>query len=76
MRNVNHVSVENLPAVGERLRAKIRYSAPLVPCLALPDEGEVRLQFARPQRAVAPGQAAVCYDGDAVALGGVIESAL
>jgi len=76
MGSVNHVALDNLPTTGERLRAKIRYSAPLVPCLALPDEGEVRLQFARPQRAVAPGQAAVCYDGDAVALGGVIESAL
>ena len=58
-----------------RLRAKIRYGARLAACRAYPEDGKIRLEFARQQRAVAPGQAAVCYEGDAVAVGGTIESA-
>jgi tRNA-specific 2-thiouridylase len=34
--------------------------------------GEIRLKFARPQRAITPGQSLVCYDGDAVVAGGTI----
>jgi len=75
MREVNHVSLARLPAGGKKLCAKIRSGAPLAACAAWPVEGEVRLEFARPQRAVAPGQAAVCYEGEAVALGGIIQSA-
>lgn len=37
------------------------------------DEGRVRVVFERPVRAVAPGQAAVFYDGDEVLGGGWIE---
>ena len=35
-------------------------------------ENEITLAFDSPQRAVAPGQAAVCYDGDCVICGGRI----
>ncbi len=59
-----------------KLQARIRYGAALVDCAAYPDSGAVRLEFAQPQRAASPGQAAVCYEGDAVALGGTIEKAL
>ena len=38
--------------------------------------GRVEVEFARPQRAVAPGQAAVFYEGDLVLGGGWIESQL
>ena len=41
---------------------------------ALPD-GRVRVDFAAPQRAMTPGQAAVAYVGDQVVGGGTIESA-
>jgi tRNA U34 2-thiouridine synthase MnmA/TrmU len=34
----------------------------------------VRVEFAEPQWAVSPGQAAVCYQGGAVAFGGIIEA--
>ena len=34
----------------------------------------VRVEFAEPQWAISPGQAAVCYEGEAVALGGTIEA--
>ena len=40
---------------------------------ALPD-GRVRVDFAAPQRAMTPGQAAVAYVGDQVVGGGTIES--
>jgi tRNA-specific 2-thiouridylase len=76
MQEVNYVSVAGLPKDGSPMEAKIRSGARLVECTAWADNGAVRLEFARPQRAIAPGQAAVCYEGDAVALGGVIESQL
>ena len=38
-------------------------------------EGRLRVLFDEPQRAVTPGQALVCYDGDLVIGGGVIERA-
>ncbi|MDZ4831077.1 MAG: tRNA 2-thiouridine(34) synthase MnmA [Phycisphaerae bacterium] len=54
----------------------IRYNAEPTParvrCL---DSGRFEVQFAEPQLAVAPGQAAVCYDHDRVLGGGWIERA-
>jgi tRNA-specific 2-thiouridylase len=35
----------------------------------------LEVHFAQPQYAVAPGQAVVCYDGEAVICGGWIERA-
>jgi tRNA-specific 2-thiouridylase len=82
MGEVNYVSVGSLPKGGRKMKAKIRYGARLAECVARAEEGGVRLEFARPQRAVAAGQAAVCYEGEGrlpgevVALGGVIASRL
>jgi len=75
MREVNYVGLADLSAGGRKLRAKIRSAARPAACLARPEGDGVVLQFPRRQRAVTPGQAAVCYDGEAVALGGIIESA-
>jgi tRNA-specific 2-thiouridylase len=36
--------------------------------------GELHLRFTQPQRAITPGQAVVCYDGDRVVVGGTISS--
>lgn len=57
---------------------KIRYRAPAVPCRVTPkhDGRQVEVEFEDPQRAVAPGQFAVFYDGDEVLGGSVIEAAL
>lgn len=56
---------------------KIRYNARPVACRIEPAEADtVRVTFAQPQDAVAPGQAAVFYDGDVVLGGGIIDSAL
>jgi tRNA-specific 2-thiouridylase len=53
---------------------KIRYRNPEAPAQVVPLDGErVRVTFDEPQRAIAPGQWAVCYDGDRIALGGAIE---
>jgi tRNA-specific 2-thiouridylase len=57
-----------------RLGVKIRYRNAEASALvsAIP-EGRVRVTFDEPQRAIAPGQMAVCYDGDRIALAAVIE---
>ncbi len=73
---VNYVAVAALPEGGSKLRAKIRSGGRLAGCVARVEDGGVKLEFARAQRAISPGQAAVCYQGEAVALGGIIESAL
>ena len=56
-----------------RCKVKIRYRqveqwATLTPT----GDKTVHLEFDEPQRAITPGQAAVCYDGDVVLGGGVI----
>jgi tRNA-specific 2-thiouridylase len=38
------------------------------------DETRIHIEFDTPQRAITPGQAAVCYDGDVVVCGGTILS--
>ena len=40
------------------------------PVTVFPEGDRVRLEFAKPQRAVTPGQAAVVYDENGVVLGG------
>jgi tRNA-specific 2-thiouridylase len=76
MRQVNYVALGDLPEQGMKLRAKIRYGAEPVDCMAWKEGDGVALRFTRPQRAITPGQAVVCYDKDAVAFGGVIEAGL
>jgi tRNA-uridine 2-sulfurtransferase len=57
-----------------RCRVKIRYRSRAVGALVgpLPD-GRFSVEFDEPRHGVAPGQAAVCYDGDRVLGGGWIE---
>jgi tRNA-specific 2-thiouridylase len=62
-----------LPAEGGWFHAQIRRQA--LPALARArplGEGRAQLEFARPQRAITPGQAVVCYQGEEVAFGGRI----
>jgi tRNA-specific 2-thiouridylase len=58
---------------GLRVQAKIRHRHEAAPALLEPaPNGEVRVTFDEPQRAITPGQAVVFYDGDLVVGGGWI----
>jgi tRNA-uridine 2-sulfurtransferase len=63
----------SVPPVGGT-QVKIRYRSPAVPATIeiLPD-GRFHARFAAPCFAVAPGQAAVCYEGERLLGGGWIE---
>jgi tRNA-specific 2-thiouridylase len=54
--------------------ARVRYNMPDQPAILAPEpEGGIRVSFHEAQTAITPGQAVVCYDGDVVVGGGVIE---
>ena len=56
-----------------RVQAKARYNQPPQPATVYPEpEGNARVVFDAPQRALTPGQAVVLYDGDLVIGGGTI----
>ena len=67
------------PAVGERLTARVRYHAEIVEAWVsgydgdAPGGGRFTVEFGRPVRAAAPGQALVLYRGTEVVGGGTIE---
>nr|WP_301331504.1 tRNA 2-thiouridine(34) synthase MnmA [Solimonas sp. K1W22B-7] len=64
-------------SIPQALQARIRHRQVLQDCRVeeLPD-GSLRVNFARAQRAVAPGQFCVIYDGDECLGGGEIRAAL
>ena len=71
---MNFISIEALTEPMQ-VKAKIRYNQKeeadsLITPLA---NGRVEVEFAKPQRAITPGQSVVFYDGDVVVGGGVIE---
>ena len=70
---LNWMAVEGLPDDGMKVTAKIRYSHKGAPCMIRTiGEDLVECVFDDPQRAVAPGQAVVFYDGEYVVGGGTI----
>ena len=71
-RDLNWISVEALTE-PMRVQAKIRHRhEPAAATVEPAGEGEARVTFDQPQRAITPGQAAVFYDGDLVVGGGWI----
>ncbi len=64
------------PPAGDAVAVKIRYRATPVPARLRPDGSEWEITFDEPLAAVAPGQAAVLYDGDEVLGGGTIVTAV
>ncbi len=70
--NFNWISGQ-APDAPIRVRARVRYNQKEQPAVLYPESGgRVRAVFDQPQRAVTPGQALVCYDGDIVLGGGEI----
>jgi tRNA-uridine 2-sulfurtransferase len=61
------------PAGSFRAEAKVRYAATPEPCDVSVTAAGLRLRFDVPQRAIAPGQSAVLYEGDTVLGGGRID---
>lgn len=73
VRDVNFIAVAGL-AQPRRLLVKAHYRQKARPAtVEQVDDARVRVRFDEPQRACAPGQAAVFYDGDIVVGGGTIE---
>lgn len=59
------------------VEAKVRYRAqPAAAILTLEPNGEARLVFDQPQRAITPGQGVCYYQGDTVLGGGMIEGTI
>jgi tRNA-specific 2-thiouridylase len=62
----------HVSATAFAARVKVRSHAPLAAAVVTPLGDQARIDFEEPQRALAPGQAAVFYDGDRVIGGGPI----
>lgn len=62
------------PAGPLHCSAKIRSSQRPTPVEVIPGKAGVRVVFAEPQKAIAPGQSVVFYQGDLVLGGGIIAS--
>ena len=64
--------VGGCPTAPYRASVKLRYGQQAEEATVYPEGEGARLVFDRPQRAPAPGQSAVLYDGDTLLGGGVI----
>ncbi|HLW48883.1 MAG TPA: tRNA 2-thiouridine(34) synthase MnmA [bacterium] len=73
--DANWIAIDELRE-ERRVTARIRHGGADVPATLTPqDGGRVRVRFAEPVRAAAPGQAIAFYDGDVVIGGAVIDQA-
>ena len=58
---------------GEKVKAKIRYSAKEADATLKIEEEHKKIIFAEPQRAITPGQSVVLYKDDIIIAGGKIK---
>jgi tRNA-specific 2-thiouridylase len=73
---LNWISIEGLEHPLD-VRARVRYRQTESPAKVAPaGPGRLVVEFEKPQRAIAPGQSVVFYDGDIVVGGGTIERAV
>jgi tRNA-specific 2-thiouridylase len=64
--------INNVPADG-RYQIRVRHRAPLVDAtLSFIDKDDIKIELDHPERAIAPGQSVVIYDGDICLGGGII----
>lgn len=71
--NVNFISIEKLTE-PMKIKAKVRYKHKETDATVYPlENGNVKVVFDTPQRALTPGQSVVFYDGDTVLGGGIIK---
>ena len=69
----NWVSIPK-PEKSIKCQVKIRNQHhPALATLAVLDENKIKIEFAKPERAITPGQSAVFYDGEILLGGGIIE---
>ena len=73
--DVRYVSGQT-PSTPFQAGVKVRSHAPEAGAVIAPDRLKARIEFGEPQRALAPGQAAVFYDGDRVIGGGAIAASV
>lgn len=70
--DVNFISGE-FPKTPLEIQAKVRYQAPPAKATLYPlENGNIKITFPTPQRAITPGQAVVFYDNDIVLGGGTV----
>lgn len=70
--DLNFITIDQLDTPFE-VEAKIRYSSPTAQATVIPlGNGQVKVKFNVPQRAITPGQSVVFYHGDMVVGGGII----
>ena len=71
--DVNFISINKLTE-PLKVKAKVRYKQKETEATIYPlENGDVKVVFDQPQRAITPGQSVVFYDGDTVLGGGIIK---
>ncbi len=74
LHSLNLIRYAALPEEGLRATIKIRYNDPGKPGTVHPaEDGQARIVFDEPQKAITPGQSAVFYEDDCVLGGGIID---
>lgn len=72
--SINLIACDSIPS-PMRVTAKVRYSQSETPAIVTQTEPDrFVLELSSPQRAIAPGQSVVLYDGDIVVGGGIIDN--